>query len=663
MLLDYHRSPIVGIYYYPKLDRWDDEQIARDLDEVAGADLRSIWLFFDPFYAQVATDRLGILLDYAAQVKLHVVPVLGQFLQLHEHPDVRIINADGSTSDDPRFWNMGCFRNPTVIDLATARATGFLRDFGDHPALYRLEGRAAMSFAHEAYYRNSIPEFGGGPMLPNCYCDHCCAAFSDYLAARGLDATVEPPHDASDPALWQHWLNCHAEAVPAFLRHVIAASKAVTPLWATHECNDFYPASWQSVYTGNDWWRMGATLDFGHEDMYPLEFDHRYQCYVYDYAKDMMRSAMNFEALITANGQAFKSWLGYTIPEGSMSEQTYSCLAHGALGLVWWGQWQGDTPAERYALTRQTRPFNRDYAALVAQLEGCQLSQAKIALLYSWTTMSQALNDEHSYDTLLAYMMLVQSGYPVDLVSEDQVAGGILAQRGYQVLAVMGGAALAQPIHQAIDRYVQAGGLLITDYAPSLNAVFRPLYADWRGSESDLRFYRLPDHTPVAVHLKAAPLLPPENAVILASYDDGSPAVARIAHGSGSIILAGSYLGWDYSDYPGYYDLAAMFPFHTRRDAALRDWFAGVLAEAGIVPPARSSHPDVEVALWHTPDRDGGLLIVINHLDETVETGVSITDGAWTVRDALTDQTIGYAGTLTITLRPFQGRAFRLTGT
>ena len=70
------------------------------------------------------------------------------------------------------------------------------------------------------------------------------------------------------------------------------------PVWSTHELNDFYPASWQSVYTGNDWWRMGAVLDFGHEDMYPLEFDHRYQCYVYDYAKDVMRSAVGFDRLV-----------------------------------------------------------------------------------------------------------------------------------------------------------------------------------------------------------------------------------------------------------------------------------------------------------------------------------------------------------------------------
>jgi hypothetical protein len=622
---DYHQNPILGMYYYPRPATWDDAQIIRDLDEIKQASIRSIWLFYDPFYDLDAFDRLRALLDAAQQRALTITPVLGQFLQLEEHPEVRIVNADGTTSDVPRFWNMGCFRHAAVLAAATARVTRFLHDFGDHPALYRLDGKPVMSFAHEAYYRNSIPEFGGGPMQPSCYCDYCRATFRDYLSAHNLDPAVEPPRDPSDPVLWQHWLNHHAEAIPAFLTQVIRVANSVMPVWATHELNDFYPASWQSVYTGNDWWRMGATLDIGHEDMYPLEFDTRYQCYVYDYAKDVMRSAMNFNGLMTANGQAFNSWLGYQLPANSMSEQIYSCLAHGALGLVWWGQWREEAPDKRYALTRQTSSYNQDYAALVAHLEDYQLASARIALLYSWTTMSQALNDDHGYDTLLVYMLLVQCGYPVDILSEDQIARGILQERHYQALGVMGGAALPVPVHEAIGRFVQAGGLVITDLAPRLNSAFPPLYDNWRGQVSTLRFYRLSDGTPVPVQLSAARLHPPDGARTLAQYDDGSPAIVDFKQGEGSIILAGSYLGWDYSNYPGYYDLAAMFPFHTRRDAALRDWFADTLVNAGILPPARSSHPDVEIALC--------------------------------------DQFVDYTESVFITLKPFEGRAFRLTRT
>lgn len=663
MLSGYHQNPILGMYYYPRPAKYNDVQMGQDLHEIRQANIRSIWLFYDPFYDVDAPDRLRTLLDAAQQHALTVTPVLGQFLQLEAHPEVRIVNADGTTSDNPRFWNMGCFRHANVIAAATDRVTRFLYDFGDHPALYRLDGKPVMSFVHEAYYRNSVPEFGGGPMQPSCYCEYCRASFRDYLSAHHLDPAVEPPRDPSDPVLWQFWLNHHAEAIPAFLAQLIQAANRVTPVWATHELNDFYPASWQSVYTGNDWWHMGAALDIGHEDMYPLEFDTRYQCYVYDYAKDVMRSAMNFEGLLTAGGQAFNSWLGYQLPANSMSEQIYSCLAHGALGLVWWGQWREEEPDQRYALTRQTFSYNRDYAALVAHLAGYELTPARIALLYSWTTMSQALNDEHSYDTLLVYMLLLQAGYPVDILSEDQIDRGILQERSYQALGVMGGAALPVPVHEAIDRFVHTGGLVITDLAPHLNSAFPPLYDGWRGQASALRFYRLPDGTPVPVQLRTARLHPPEGAKILAQYDDGSPAIIEFKQGEGLIILAGSYLGWDYSNYPGYYDLSAMFPFYTRRDAALRNWLANMLASAGILPPARSSHPDVEIALWRASNQEVGMLIAVNHLNETAQTEIAVPGGPWIIRDGLTDQHVAYTGTFFVALKPLEGRAFRLTRT
>lgn len=662
MLSAYHHNPILGIYYYPAPEHWDKTRIVRDLAEVARAGLRAIWLFFDPLYGARAFDSLRFLMEQAQSVGLAVVPVLGQYLRLDEHPEVKIVNADGSTSDNPRYWNMGCFRHPTALELATQQVVGFLRDFGDHPALHRLDGKPLMAFAHEAYYRNSVPEFGGGPMMPNCYCEHCRAAFQDYLRARDLPPVDEPPRDPSDPVLWQHWLNFHAEAIPEFLGKVIAAARAQTPLWATHELNDFYPASWQSVYTGNDWWRMGAVLDFGHEDMYPLEFDHQYLCYVYDYAKDITRSAVGFDKLVTGNGQAFNSWAGYHLPDGSMSEQVYSCLAHGALGLVWWGQWPNAEPDQRYALTRQTRPYNGEYAALVGQVAGLQLARARVAVLYSWTTMCQALDDTHTYDTLLTYMMLVQSGYPVDVLSEDQVAAGLLESRGYRALLAMGCAALPDAVHAAISTFVDGGGLVIADHAPRLNAAFAPLFGQWRMAAPErLRIYTLPGDVPVPVQMDAAPLLPPRGSQAIAHFNDGSPAIARVSQGSGSVILAGSYLGWDYTNYPGYYDLAAMFPFHIRRDDALRRWLSDLLTEAGIAPPARSSHPDVEVALWQTPNHTGGLLLAINHLCERVETVLSV-PGLASAQHALSGEPVPCeaSSSIRVILDPLEGRAFRL---
>jgi hypothetical protein len=274
--------------------------------------------------------------------------------------------------------------------------------------------------------------------------------------------------------------------------------------------------------------------------------------------------------------------------------------------------------------------------------------------------MSQALNDEHTYDTLLTYMMLVQSGYPMALLSEEQVAQGLLETRGYKALLAMGCSALPTAVHQAIDRFVNQGGLLIADYAPTLNDSFRPLHTVGRNTASARpRFYTLPDRVPVAVQVGGAPLYPPKEARIIAQFNDGSPAICRFARGQGTVVLAGSYLGWDYSSYPGYYDLAAMFPFYIHRDEAVRRWLAQTLEEAGIVPPVRSTHPDVEAALWHTADRSEVMLIAVNHLQEAVETTLQI-PGDWAGREALTDQPVRWAEGLHVSLKPLEGRAFRL---
>jgi hypothetical protein len=57
------------------------------------------------------------------------------------------------------------------------------------------------------------------------------------------------------------------------------------------------------------------------------------------------------------------------------------------------------------------------------------------------------------------------------------------------------------------------------------------------------------------------------------------------------------------------------------------------------------------------------MLIAVNHLNEIAETEIAVMGGKWIVRDALTDQFVDYTESVFITLKPFEGRAFRLTRT
>jgi hypothetical protein len=168
------------------------------------------------------------------------------------------------------------------------------------------------------------------------------------------------------------------------------------------------------------------------------------------------------------------------------------------------------------------------------------------------------------------------------------------------------------------------------------------------------------------VQLSAARLSPPAGAEILARFEDGTPAICRIAHGDGQIVLIGTYLGWDYTNYPGYYDLAAMFPFHIRRDDVVRRWLSALLQQQGIAPTVCSVHPDVETALWLSTDRQTALVLVINHLQETLQTTIQVNlPGQWQVCEAQTQQPVAAqyeSGSFSfpVAFTPLEGRAYRL---
>jgi beta-galactosidase GanA len=577
-----------------------------------------------------------------------------------EHPEVKIVCADGSTSDDPRYANIGCFNHPYLMDVSKKMIKEFLEAFKDHSSLYRIDGLPLLSFIHEAYYRTDIPEFGGSPLKPCCYCGYCVEDFrkkmkekygdvEEFNERHGTDFSswedLEPPRSDVNPSLWKEWLDYHSDIIPNFLEELIEYAKSITPVLSTHELNDFYPCTYQCVYSGNDIWRMARVIDIGHEDMYPLEFDHRYVIYVYEYIKDAVRTAMGFEKIYTGNGQSFNSWLGYKIPPASMSEQVYSTLAHGALGLVWWVDW-GDL-----GLWAQTAKPNAEFARLISALKDYELTRAEVALVYPWTTMQLRTDDAYSMDNLLFYMALVRSGYPVDVISEDQILGGLLEERGYKILCTVGSSVFPPDVAEKIREFVRKGGVLIADYEKGGIGEFTPVYPELMGKsptkhviyeiDTDDPSLRAMNGTTIPIGNLCEQLRTPETGKTVARFENGEPAVIMVQEGSGRIIKAGSFLGWDYSNYPGHYDFAVMFPFLIRRNEDVREMISRIIKGSGVQPPAESENPDVEVAFWRSRGRS--LVLAINHLNEPSETAIQVrvdTSSSHRVREFFTGEEI-----------------------
>jgi hypothetical protein len=682
---EYFRDPIVAAYFHIpfglKTEEERNSEIDKCLTAVKEAEATSVWVLI----SNVKDGSVSYLLNRAFSLGLRIVPVFQPFISIVEHPEVKIVCADGSTSDDPRYFNIGCFNHPYLMEKTRELVKGFLEQFKDHPALYRIAGLPLISFIHEAYYRTDIPEFGGGPLKPCCYCKHCIEKFRELMKERyrnietfnskhgtkfGSWDSLEPPREPSNPSLWKEWLDFHADIIPKFLHEIIEFAKSITPILSTHELNDFYPCTYQCVYSGNDIWRMARVIDVGHEDMYPLEFDHRYLIYVYEYIKDAVRAAIGFNRLYTANGQSFNSWLGYKIPAASMFEQVYSCLIHGSLGLVWWVDWK------QIDLWAKTKQPNREYSQIIGVLKDYEISKAEVALIYPWTSMELKRDDIYCMDNLLFYMALARSSIPVDIISERQVEEGILDNRGYKVLCAIGCPALPPEAAAEIKRFVENGGVLIQDYEGQGVGEFKSAYPEMvLKPMAEHVFYTVKTEMPLLSRLNGKIItLGIENLCeelsvdgdlkIIARFEDGKPALIAAKKGSGIVIKAATLLGWDYSNYPGHYDFAVMFPFIIRRNEYVREMILGLLKEAGVQPPAESTNPNVEVGVWR--GRESLMVFVVNHLDQASASTVTVNlsgDGKYVVQDFFNKEVCqscqnGRKITFKVDLTNFQGKAY-----
>ncbi|NLG85226.1 MAG: hypothetical protein GX493_11610 [Firmicutes bacterium] len=628
--------PLVGAYYF---FRGDLAKAEEDLAVLAEAGVNHLWLFIDEYFRKDEPrprDEFAAFLKLLERMDLLFVPVVGQFISIEKRPEVRIRTADGGFSSDPRYWNMGCFRHPTNLAWALHEVREFLRAYKDSPRLFRIGGKILMSFVHEAYYRTGTPEMGGEAMKPSCYCPYCRESFLDWLREKyetteafnaahtvqigAWDGLPLPAGPEPDPTLWLEWIDHHAQAIPDFLRALIRAAKAEAPVGSTHECNDFYPVSWQTVLTGNDIWRMASEIEIGHEDMYPLEFDQQYQIYPYGLMKDIMRSAMDFTRPYTGNGQAFTPWVVPAgLPENSMLEQVYTTLIHEATGLVWWlGKDRG--------LWRKTAEPNRILARWLPQAGELEAARPEIALFYSYTTLALTRNDRHTLDLVLLYTALRQLGFPVDVLSERQVEDGLLEDRGYRLVLLPSVAALPPATRAALYRFAEKGGTVLADAAEARWPAYAPLLS-WDVPASRPRFYAAKNgekelFIPVESPLVGRPVFTGGSGEeVLASFDDGAPAVVLWPVGRGRIIGLGSMLGVDFANYPGHLHLNQMFPFLIRMNDDARKLLRRLCMAAGVAPPAYATDPGVEVGVFNRGEREL-VCFVANHRPEKVVTQI-----------------------------------------
>jgi len=475
---------------------------------------------------------------------------------------------------------------------------------------------------------------GGNIGMMTCYCPECKRSFMEWIVchysdsiehynnAHGKDYSafyrIHPPtKPASDRLLWQEWVDFHAEAIPdaiSLQRRVI--EREIPGALVTHEINDWYPNTWDCVYSGNNFWRMGDRLEHAFNDQYPMEWapGSLWRIYLYAFTQEVTQSSISFEKSFWTNGQAFRSWQGdlTSPPDAGYCEQIYTALMHGANGLIWW------TGSD---LLPRAEQASSEMVRLVEIIGNARPLKDPIALLVPWTTHAQIRLDDHGDDLVSAYQLLIRLGYQIETLDEKQVMDGLLETRGYKALCIWGNSSLAASVCERIRDFVHKGGLLLADYGDIHTSPFGTVFPETISSEETRSLgYELSDGTYIGVKSCRQALHRKKGSEILAKFSDKSPAIARYRYGGGRLWRAGSLIGVDYAAGMGLYDWAHQE--RVRIEPAIEDVVAAEFEDIGLKPIAQADNRNVEIALFRVESRVMAMLV--NHLVHPIDVTLSI---------------------------------------
>ena len=285
----------------------------------------------------------------------------------------------------------------------------------------------------------------------------------------------------------------------------------------------------------------------------------------------------------------------------------------------------------------------------------CPKVKAKACFLFPRTQYVQ-LQQEY-WNVAVAYDLFRQAFGELDCLHEEQVKDASL--NNYEVLVLFDIQLLPQEIAQRIAEFVSAGGIVIADCVPSLDAYKKPMQimaelfgvADaqtsrvkrsgvWVASLTDPHWFVHPepgdaedavigeiifgsalgeDYEFRAVSPRACRVTTGE---VLLPGGKGAPALVHRESGKGRAFLFGFCMQDTYFSTWQTGDKASR--------AALMRLLRAITKSAGVAPNIFSSNPEIEACL--RSNQQDAYVLVINHEAETFQTSVRITEPAFGVK-------------------------------
>lgn len=572
--MDILRIGDVGVW-----DRIEAEQGVYELDR------------FERFYSRAQEYGIEVMLSTGT-----CSPPLWLGLQ---HPESRIKSSRGELYPLGASYHWACIHNPEYLAACEKYINELTKFAVKQPNHFGWQITNEIGFPFN-------PTRESGDIDLYCYCDHSKIEFQEWLKAKygNLEKITEAWSWGSTNYAYKEWSDLFApEALPvtwssvtrwldwrlfwqqAFTDHAAWEHQLIRENDPDHPTSlnifNFKGYDRFGTYTGLDQWKKSQVVDFIGYDLYPgsgnkLASRPEHSSMFLDHGRSVSAFAGSDFWIHELESGPIGGWLlgpDHNTNDQDILNMCFESLGHDAKLLIYmpWREWRfqplhwgaivdlNSDPTPRYEAASKVGKFIQDNNDF---LKKARVKKGEVAILENKSN-AIVLRGMGQEDQLFqaqrgAYRAFWEKGYRVDFISELQISSG--EANSYKMICMPLMGLMSKELAQELKAYVMGGGILI-GFArcgtmdkqgwfhhnlpfDELSAIFglntiAPDHRDDLGIIMD-------GHT-FNSWLNRDIIDPQEGTQILASFEDGLPAVTRASCGKGQgIYLAtqadGGYL-------------------------------------------------------------------------------------------------------------------------
>jgi hypothetical protein len=349
---------------------------------------------------------------------------------------------------------------------------------------------------------------------------------------------------------------------------------------------------------------------------------------------------MGFQAAIfRSGGRARVPVIAWITPSDETNLRLKSCssLCQGAKHFFYWTYGPTATSTENY--WSDLRSAYDGIAAMTRHLAGAEhiiapgrMRKTRLALLYSISAdLWQPFGYIHMLERRMTYFSLIHDQYLVDMINEDDIESGRLAD--YDALYVTDPNIRAASL-PLIKKWVEAGGHIygscaaasrdeFNEPAPGLSGIFgieqkietsvqKGRYR-FRCGLNPMKYTDQIDGDPPVGVIGTKVTFKPAGARVVGKFQDGSPAIVENRPGKGRAVYIGACPAIAYTKEARFVarELKEKWP------APLRGFINAVAKNRDIDKPVSLSHPVVEAGVYDSPK--GTALVLANFQYEPIK--------------------------------------------